>query len=217
MKDERIYLAGHTGLVGSAILSRLKYFGFKKILTTSRNQLNLLNQNEVCIYLKKQKPKFVIIAAARVGGILANNKYRADFIYENLAIQNNLIHGSFLNKIKNLIFLGSSCVYPKFAKQPIKEEYLLTGELEKTNEPYAIAKIAGIKMCESYNRQYNTNYKCLMPTNSYGPRDHYNLDNSHFFPALIAKIHNSILKKIKNILFYGVRAKLKENLFMSLI
>ena len=203
MKEEKIYLAGHTGLVGSAILSRLKYFGFKKIITVSRNHLDLCNQNDVYNFLKKNNPKFVIIAAAKVGGILANEKYRANFIYENLAIQNNLIHGSFLNKIKNLIFLGSSCVYPKFSKQPIKEEYLLTGKLETTSEPYAIAKIAGIKMCESYNRQHNTNYKCLMPSNSYGPGDHYDLDNSHFFPALIKKIYQAKTGNKKSITLWG--------------
>lgn len=203
MKEEKIYLAGHTGLVGSAILSRLKYFGFKKIITVSRNQLDLCSQNDVYNFLKKNNPKFVIIAAAKVGGILANEKYRANFIYENLAIQNNLIHGSFLNKIKNLIFLGSSCVYPKFSKQPIKEEYLLTGKLETTSEPYAIAKIAGIKMCESYNRQHNTNYKCLMPSNSYGPGDHYDLDNSHFFPALIKKIYQAKTDNKKSITLWG--------------
>ena len=203
VKEEKIYLAGHTGLVGSAILSRLKYFGFKKIITVSRNQLDLCSQNDVYNFLKKNNPKFVIIAAAKVGGILANEKYRANFIYENLAIQNNLIHGSFLNKIKNLIFLGSSCVYPKFSKQPIKEEYLLTGKLETTSEPYAIAKIAGIKMCESYNRQHNTNYKCLMPSNSYGPGDHYDLDNSHFFPALIKKIYQAKTDNKKSITLWG--------------
>jgi GDP-L-fucose synthase len=203
VKEEKIYLAGHTGLVGSAILSRLKYFGFKKIITVSRNQLDLCSQNDVYNFLKKNNPKFVIIAAAKVGGILANEKYRANFIYENLAIQNNLIHGSFLNKIKNLIFLGSSCVYPKFSKQPIKEEYLLTGKLETTSEPYAIAKIAGIKMCESYNRQHNTNYKCLMPSNSYGPGDHYDLDNSHFFPALIKKIYQAKTDNKKSIILWG--------------
>ena len=203
VKEEKIYLAGHTGLVGSAILSRLKYFGFKKIITVNRNHLDLCNQNDVYNFLKKNNPKFVIIAAAKVGGILANEKYRANFIYENLAIQNNLIHGSFLNKIKNLIFLGSSCVYPKFSKQPIKEEYLLTGKLETTSEPYAVAKIAGIKMCESYNRQHNTNYKCLMPSNSYGPGDHYDLDNSHFFPALIKKIYQAKTDNKKSITLWG--------------
>jgi GDP-L-fucose synthase len=216
VKEEKIYLAGHTGLVGSAILSRLKYFGFKKIITVSRNQLDLCSQNDVYNFLKKNNPKFVIIAAAKVGGILANEKYRANFIYENLAIQNNLIHGSFLNKIKNLIFLGSSCVYPKFSKQPIKEEYLLTGKLETTSEPYAIAKIAGIKMCESYNRQHNTNYKCLMPSNSYGPGDHYDLDNSHFFPAIIKKLYVAKMKNNnKKIIFWGPGQSKREMTYVD--
>jgi GDP-L-fucose synthase len=208
LKNKKIYLAGHKGLVGSAVLRRLKFFGYKNIITVDRGQLDLTDQKKVLKFLKKKKPYIVIVAAARVGGILANNKYRADFIYENLAIQNNLIHGSFLNGIKNLIFLGSSCVYPRNCKQPIKEQYLLNGELEYTNEPYAIAKIAGIKMCENYNLQYKTNYKCLMPTNTYGPGDNYNLESSHFFPALIRKIHEAKLrnKKIVNLLGTG-RAK----------
>jgi GDP-L-fucose synthase len=208
LKNKKIYLAGHKGLVGSAVLRRLKFFGYKNIITVDRGQLDLTDQKKVLKFLKKKNPHIVIVAAARVGGILANNKYRADFIYENLAIQNNLIHGSFLNGIKNLIFLGSSCVYPRNCKQPIKEQYLLNGELEYTNEPYAIAKIAGIKMCENYNLQYKTNYKCLMPTNTYGPGDNYNLESSHFFPALIRKIHEAKLKnkKIVNLLGTG-RAK----------
>jgi GDP-L-fucose synthase len=208
LKNKKIYLAGHKGLVGSAVLRRLKFFGYKNIITVDRRQLDLTDQKKVLNFLKKKKPYIVIVAAARVGGILANNKYRAEFIYENLAIQNNLIHGSFLNGIKNLIFLGSSCVYPRNCKQPIKEQYLLNGELEYTNEPYALAKIAGIKMCENYNLQYKTNYKCLMPTNTYGPGDNYNLESSHFFPALIRKIHEakSRNKKIVNLLGTG-RAK----------
>lgn len=160
--NSKIYVAGHKGLVGSAILRRLKLDGYKKIYTKSRKDLDLTNQNKVYKYLKKIKPKFVFIAAAKVGGIYSNNKYKADFIYNNLSIQNNLINGAFECGIKNLIFLGSSCVYPKLCKQPIKEKYLLTGELEKTNEPYAVAKIAGIKLCESYNFQYKTNFKCLI-------------------------------------------------------
>jgi GDP-L-fucose synthase len=215
VKEEKIYLAGHTGLVGSAILSRLKYFGFKKIITVSRNHLDLCNQNDVYNFLKKNNPKFVIIAAAKVGGISANEKYRANFIYENLAIQNNLIHGSFLNKIKKLIFIGSSCVYPKFSKQPIKEEYLLTGKLETTNEPYAIAKIAGIKMCESYNRQHNANYICLMPSNTYGPGDHYDLDNSHFFPALIKKIYQAKTDNKKSITLWGSGKAKRELIYVD--
>ena len=192
----KIFLAGHNGLVGSAILRNLKKKGYKKIITVEKKKLNLLDQTSVFKFIKKHKPKVVIIAAARVGGIHANSTYGGKFIYENLQIQNNLIHSSYLCGIKNLIFLGSSCIYPKFSKQPIKEDYLLSGKLEETNEPYAVAKIAGIKMCEAYNNQYKTNYKCLMPTNTYGPNDSYDLMNSHFFPALIRKAH--LCKKNKN-------------------
>ena len=188
LKNKKIFVAGHTGHVGSAIVRKLKFLGYKKIILANRKQLDLTNQKKVFSFLKKKKPYYVIIAAARVGGILANNNYRAEFIYENLTIQNNLIHGSFINGIKNLIFLGSSCIYPKYCKQPQKENYLLSGKLDHTNEPYAIAKIAGIKMCENYNLQYKTNYKCLMPTNSYGPGDNYNLDTCHFFSAIIMQL-----------------------------
>jgi GDP-L-fucose synthase len=199
----KIYVAGHNGLVGSSIVRRLKLKGYKNILTADRKNLDLTSQQKVFDFLKKKKPKIVIIAAAKVGGIYANNTYRADFIYENLAIQNNLIHGSFLNNIKNLLFLGSSCIYPRDSKQPIKEKYLLNGPLELTNEPYAIAKIAGIKLCENYNFQYKTNYKCLMPTNVYGPGDNYDSKNSHVFAALIKKIHNAKIKNKKQIILWG--------------
>ena len=214
-KNSKIFLAGHNGLVGSAILRRLNILGYKNILTVDKKKLDLTNQNKVFLFLKRNKPQAIIIAAAKVGGINANNKYRADFIYENLAIQNNLIHSAFLNKIKNLIFLGSSCVYPKNSKQPIKEKYLLTGLLEHTNEPYAIAKIAGIKMCESYNIQYGTNYKCLMPSNTYGPNDNYNLQNSHFFPALIRKIHHSKIKKVNKIILWGTGKPKRELIYVD--
>ena len=187
-KNSKIFVAGHTGLVGSAIVRKLKEKGYKNIITISRLGLDLTNQSGVYKFLKKKKPDFIFIAAAKVGGIYSNDKYKANFIYENLSIQNNLIHSAFKCNIKNLIFLGSSCVYPKFCKQPIKESYLLQSGLEKTNEPYAIAKIAGIKMCESYNYQYRTNYKCLMPTNTFGPNDNYDPLNSHFFPSLIRKL-----------------------------
>ena len=166
-QKSKIYIAGHKGLVGSAILRRLKSLGYKNLIIKDKSNLNLLDQNRVFNFLKKNKPNFIFIAAAKVGGILANNRYKADFIYQNLTIQNNLIHGAFLNNIKNLIFLGSSCVYPKFCKQPIKEKYLLEGELEKTNDAYAIAKIAGIKMCDSYNLQYGPTFRCIMPTNTF--------------------------------------------------
>jgi len=192
-KNHKIFVAGHNGLVGSSIVRELKKLKYKNILTADKYELNLLDQNKVFKYLKVNKPKFVFIAAAKVGGILTNNRLRGQFIYENLVIQNNLIHGSFVSGIKNLIFLGSNCVYPKKCKQPIKEKYLLNNYLEYTNEPYAIAKIAGIKMCENYNIQYKTNYKCLMPANLYGPNDNYNPETSHFLPALIRKV--ALLKK----------------------
>jgi GDP-L-fucose synthase len=213
-KKSKIYLAGHRGLVGSAILQKLKNSGYKNIITRTSQQLDLRDQKKVINFFKKNSFQFVIIAAAKVGGIYANNTYKADFIYENLAIQNNIIYSSFLNGIKDLIFLGSSCIYPKNCKQPIKEDYLLTGELEKTNEPYAIAKIAGIKLCESFNSQYGTNYKCLMPPNIYGPNDNYDLENSHFFPALIAKTHNAIKNKKKELIVWG-SGKPKRELMYS--
>ena len=214
-KNSKIFIAGHNGLVGSAILRRLNILGYKNILTVDKKKLDLTNQKKVFLFLKRNRPQAIIIDAAKVGGIYANNKYRANFIYENLAIQNNLIHSAFLNKIKNLIFLGSSCVYPKNSKQPIKEKYLLTGLLEHTNEPYAIAKIAGIKMCESYNIQYGTNYKCLMPSNTYGPNDNYNLQNSHFFPALIRKIHDSKIKKVNKIILWGTGKPKRELIYVD--
>tara|TARA_X000000950_G_scaffold279157_1_gene371293 strand:+ start:1519 stop:2457 length:939 start_codon:yes stop_codon:yes gene_type:complete len=185
----KIYVSGHKGLVGSAIVRQLKSRGYKNVIYKTRKELDLTNQNKVLVFLKKTKPDFIFLAAAKVGGIYSNNKYKADYIYENLSIQTNIIHSAYLCGIKNLIFLGSSCVYPRNCKQPIKEKYLLTGKLEKTNDAYAIAKIAGIKMCESYNLQHDTNYKCLMPTNTFGPNDNYDTFNSHFLPALIKKIY----------------------------
>ena len=202
-KKSRIFVTGHKGLVGSAVIRRLNYLGFKKIITIDKKKLDLRNQKKVFDFFKKNNIDGVINAAATVGGILANLKSKADFIYNNIVIQNNIIHACYLNNIKDLIFLGSSCIYPKLCKQPIKESYLLTGELEKTNEPYAIAKIAGIKMCESYNSQYNTNFKCLMPCNLYGPNDNYDLKTSHFFPALIKKIYYAKKKKSKKIIVWG--------------
>jgi GDP-L-fucose synthase len=214
-KNTKIFLSGHNGLVGSAILRKLKHYRFKNIITVDRSDLDLTNQQKVFNFLKKKKPNAVIIASARVGGILDNNKYRGEYIYENLSIQNNLIHGSFLNNVKNLIFLGSSCVYPKKCNQPIKEKYLLTSELEYTNEPYAIAKIAGIKLCESYNLQYKTQYKCLMPSNTYGPNDNYNPDSSHFFPALINKIYEAQKKNKKQIILWGSGKARRELIFVD--
>ena len=210
-----IYVAGHKGLVGSAIIRKLKKNGFKKILTASKSKLDLTNQTKVYNFIKKKNPKFIFIAAAKVGGIYSNNKYPAEFIYNNLTIQNNIIHAAYLSGIKNLIFLGSSCVYPRLCKQPIKENYLLSGELEKTNEAYAIAKIAGIKMCESYNRQYKTNYKCLMPTNTFGPNDNYDKLNSHFFPSLIRKVHELKIKNKKEIVIWGDGTPKREVIYVD--
>ena len=212
-KKSKIFLAGHKGMVGSAILKKLKLDGYKNIILKSRKQLDLKNQNKVLNFFNKEKVQFVIIAAAKVGGIHANNTFRTEFIYENLMIQNNIIYSAFLSGVKNLIFLGSSCIYPKNCKQPIKEKYLLTGELEKTNEPYAIAKIAGIKLCESLNIQYGTNYRCLMPCNVYGPNDNYHLKNSHFFPALIAKTFNAIKSNKKELVVWGSGKPKRELMF----
>ena len=211
----KIFVAGHKGLVGSAIVRKLKEKKYENVLTASRNKLDLTNQNEVFKYLNKNKPNFIFIAAAKVGGIYSNDKYKAEFIYENLSIQNNLIHAAYKCKIRDLIFLGSSCVYPKFCKQPIKETYLLKDELEKTNEPYAIAKIAGIKMCESYNFQYKTNYRCLMPTNTFGPNDNYDPLNSHFFPSIIRKIHEMKISKKKDFILWGDGSPKREVIYVD--
>ena len=212
--NSKIYVAGHNGLVGGAILRELKKQGYKNLIFASRKQLDLTNQKNVFKFIKNKKPNFIFIAAAKVGGIYSNNEYKADFIYQNLSIQNNLIHGAFLNGIKNLIFLGSSCVYPKKSKQPIKESYLLTGELEPTNEPYAIAKIAGIKMCQSYNQQYGTNYRCLMPTNTFGAHDNYDELNSHFFPALLKKI-DSLKNNNNKLLLWGNGLAKREVIYVD--
>jgi len=201
--QSKIYVAGHKGLVGSAIVRQLKKEGYKKIIFADRSKLDLTNQLKVLKFLKRKKPDFIFIAAAKVGGIYSNNKYKAQFIYENLSIASNLIHSAYLCGIKNLIFLGSSCAYPRECKQPIKESYLLDGKLESTNDAYAIAKIAGIKMCQSYNEQYKTNYKCLMPTNTFGPNDNYDSLNSHFFPALIKKAHQAKKNKKNFIVLWG--------------
>jgi GDP-L-fucose synthase len=214
-KKSRIFVAGHKGLVGSAVVRRLNYYGYKNILIIEKKKLDLRNQQKVFNFFKKNKIDAVINAAGKVGGIYANNKYKADFIYDNLVIQNNVIHACFQNKIKSLIFLGSSCIYPRNSKQPIKENYLLTGELEKTNEPYAIAKIAGIKMCESYNFQYKTSYKCLMPCNLYGPNDNYDLKKSHFFPALIAKAIDAKKKKMNKIILWGSGKPKRELMYVD--
>ena len=213
--NSKIYIAGHRGLVGSAIFRQLKKKGYKKILTADKSKLDLTNQSKVYNFLKKEKPKFIFIAAAKVGGIYSNSNYPAEFIHNNLIIQNNIIHSAYLCNIKDLIFLGSSCVYPKLCKQPIKEDYLLNGPLEKTNEAYAVAKIAGIKMCESYNLQFKTNYKCLMPTNTFGPNDNYDALNSHFFPSLIKKIHEIKIKGKKELTIWGDGSPKREVVYVD--
>ena len=202
-------------MVGSAILRLFKKKGYKNIICQSRKTLDLLDQKKTFNFLKRVKPDFIIIAAAKVGGILANKEQKAKFIYENLMIQTNLIHSAYLIGVKKLIFLGSSCIYPKYCKQPILENFLLSGKLEETNDAYAIAKIAGIKMCEAYNQQYNTNFICLMPTNLYGPKDNYNLKSSHFFPALISKIHYAKLKNKKTITIWGDGTPKRELMYVD--
>ncbi len=214
-KNKKIFVTGHNGLVGSAVIRRLKQKGYSNILTINKKKLDLRDQKKVFKFFEDQNIDSVINAAGKVGGIYANNKYKAEFIYDNLAIQNNIIHSSFQNKVKSLIFLGSSCIYPKKSKIPIKENYLLTGELEKTNEPYAVSKIAGVKMCESYNFQYKTNYKCLMPCNIYGPNDNYNSKTSHFFPALIKKILNAKKNKKKSITIWGTGLAKREMMYVD--
>jgi GDP-L-fucose synthase len=189
--NDKIYIAGHNGMVGSAIVRKLRKKGIHNIITRNKSDLDLTDQFSVSNFLEKERPDFIIIAAAKVGGIFANNTFPADFIFQNLMIQTNLIHGSFLAEIKNLLFLGSSCIYPKNSQQPIQEGYLLDGYLESTNEPYAIAKIAGIKLCESYNRQYGTDYRSIMPTNLYGENDNFHDKNSHVIPSLIRKFHDA--------------------------
>ncbi len=214
-KKSKIFVAGHRGLVGSAVVRRLKDKGFKNIITVNKNKLDLTDQSKTFKFLKKVKPKFIFICAAKVGGILANDTFKGEFVYNNLQIQNNLIHGAYINGINDLIFLGSSCVYPRNCRQPIKEKYLLGGELEKTNEPYAVAKIAGIKLCESYNFQYNTNYLCLMPTNTYGPNDNYDPFTSHFIPALIRKAHEIKSTKNKALKIWGTGKIRREIIYVD--
>ena len=213
--NSTIFVSGHRGMVGSSILNKLEKLNFSSILTEQRKNLDLTNQPEVFEYFKKNKPDCVIMAAAKVGGINANNKFRAEFIYENILIQSNLIHTSHLFGVKKLIFLGSSCIYPKNCAQPMKEEFLLGGPLEPTNEPYAIAKISGIKMCESYYRQYNRNFISLMPTNLYGPNDNYDLNTSHVLPALIRKFYNAKLKESKTVEIWGTGKPLREFLHVD--
>ena len=208
-KNSKIYVAGHRGLVGSAIVKNLESKGYANIITRTHKELDLINQKSVEEFFENEKPEYVILAAAKVGGIVANNTYRADFIYENLQIQNNVIHQSYVHKVKKLLFLGSTCIYPKEAPQPMSEDSLLTSPLEYTNEPYAIAKIAGIKMCESYNIQYGTNFLSVMPTNLYGPNDNFDLETSHVLPALIRKIH--LGKCLESVKWEELSVKKDEN------
>ncbi len=205
-----IYVAGHRGMVGSALVRALEKRGFRNIITRTSAQLDLRNQQAVTDFFRTEKPEYVFLAAAKVGGIQANNIYRADFIYENLMIESNVIHQSYLNKVKKLLFLGSSCIYPKMAPQPLNEEYLLTGLLETTNEPYAIAKIAGIKMCESYRLQYGCDFISVMPTNLYGPNDNYDLNNSHVLPALLRKFHEAKVSGKNEVVVWGSGSPKRE-------
>lgn len=208
--NSKIYIAGHRGMVGSAIMRNLQSKGYNNIITRTSKELDLRNSQSVSDFFATEKPEYVFLAAAKVGGIQANNVYRADFIYENLMIQNNVIHNAYVSGVKKLMFLGSSCIYPKMAPQPLKEEYLLTGLLEETNEPYAIAKIAGIKMCESYKRQYGCNFISVMPTNMYGPNDNYNLNNSHVLPALIRKFHDAKENNLPSVEMWGTGTPMRE-------
>lgn len=215
LKNKKIYLAGHTGMVGSAIYRELLSSGYKNIVTRDLSQLDLRNQSDVNNFFEKEKPELLIIAAAKVGGILANNTYRAEFLYDNLMIEANLIHASYLHKVEKVVFLGSSCIYPKLAPQPLKEEYLLTDTLEFTNEPYAIAKIAGIKLCENYYRQYGSNFISAMPTNLYGPNDNFNLETSHVLPALIRKFHEAKTQGKDSVDIWGTGKPLREFMFVE--
>ena len=209
-KQDKIYVAGHRGMVGSAIIRKLQKEGFTNIISRTSKELDLRNQQAVADFFSKEKPDYIFLAAAKVGGIVANNTFRADFIYENIMIQSNIIHQAYVNKAKKLMFLGSSCIYPKLAPQPLKEDYLLTGLLESTNEPYAIAKIAGIKMCDAYRSQYGCNFISVMPTNLYGPNDNYDLNNSHVLPALIRKFHTAKANKEKAVEIWGTGSPLRE-------
>lgn len=209
-KGSKIYIAGHRGMVGSAILRRLQKEGYQNFITRTSSQLDLRDQRQVEGFFEQEKPDYVFLAAAKVGGIVANNTYRADFLYENLMIQNNVIHQAYLNGVKKLMFLGSSCIYPKLAPQPLKEEYLLTGPLEPTNEPYAIAKIAGIKMCDAYRDQYGCNFISVMPTNLYGPNDNYDLTASHVLPALLRKMHEAKIEGKSEVVVWGTGTPRRE-------
>jgi GDP-L-fucose synthase len=214
-KDSNIYVAGHRGLVGSAIMRRLEAEGYKNLITRTHAELDLTRQERVEEFFHEERPDYVFLAAARVGGIYANNTYPAEFIYSNLTIQTNIIHASYVFKVKKLLFLGSSCIYPKNCPQPMKEEYLLGGPLEPTNEPYAVAKIAGIKMCQAYNRQYGTNFLSVMPTNLYGPNDNFDLKTSHVLPALIRKFHEAKIKGQSEVEIWGTGSPKREFLHVD--
>lgn len=213
--NSKIYVAGHNGMVGSAICRDLESRGYTNLLRRSSSELDLTDQNAVSEFFANEKPEYVFLAAAKVGGIKANDEFRADFIYTNLAIQGNVIHSAYKNQVKKLLFLGSSCIYPKLAEQPLKEEYLMTGELEPTNEMYAIAKIAGLKMCDAYRRQYGCNFISAMPTNLYGPNDNYNLNNSHVLPALIRKFHQAKVEKSPSVEVWGTGKPRREFLHVD--
>ncbi len=211
--EDKIYIAGHNGLVGSAITRALNLGGFSNIVYRTSSELDLRNQSGVQNFFEEQQPKFVFLAAAKVGGIVANNTYRADFLYDNLMIASNVIHSAYNNNVEKLLFLGSSCIYPKMANQPIKEEYLLTGPLERTNEPYAISKIAGIKLCETFSEQYGANFISVMPTNLYGINDNYHPEHSHVLPALIRRFHEAKVKGLKEVIIWGTGSPKREFLF----
>lgn len=214
-KDSKIFVAGHNGMVGSAIVRRLEEMGYYNIITVDKSVVNLLDQKEVDYFFEYQRPEYVFLAAARVGGIKANDEFRADFLYQNLMIQTNVIKSSFDNDVTKLLFLGSSCIYPKFCEQPIKEEYLLTGPLEPTNDAYAIAKIAGIKMCQDFNKQYGTNFISVMPTNLYGPNDNFDLQTSHVLPAIIRKFHDAKVEKSDRVEIWGTGTPRREFLYVD--
>ena len=214
-KDSKIFVAGHNGMVGSAIVRKLQELGYTKIITKSRKELDLINQFQVNQFFHFERPEYVFLAAAKVGGIKANDDFRADFIYENIMIQSNIIKASHDNGVKKILFLGSTCIYPKMSPQPIKEEYLLTGPLEPTNDAYAIAKISGIKMCQSFNKQYGTNYISVMPTNLYGPNDNYDLNNSHVLPAMIRKFHEAKLEGKNEVEIWGTGNPKREFLYVD--
>lgn len=213
--DSKIFVAGHNGMVGSAIIRRLRELGYTNIITKGRREVDLSNQFQVSQFFHFERPEYVFLAAAKVGGIKANNEQKGDFIYQNIMIQSNIIHAAYASGVKKLLFLGSSCIYPKMSPQPIKEEYLMSGYLEPTNDAYAIAKISGIKMCQSYNQQYGTNFISLMPTNLYGPNDNYDLNNSHVLPAMIRKFHEAKIKKSKSVEIWGTGSPMREFLYVD--